>query len=100
MSFKAIESQNPQEDKQWLSYWVCFAFLTIFDGVLSKILFFIPFYYVIKLGFILYLQSEKYRGATFVYEKVLQPALNKYEPTIDKDLNNIKNQAYDRFKKY
>src|SRR5947208_978565 len=49
-SMKAIESQNCEEDKQWLTYWVVFAIFTIFDIVtLGFVIKLIPFYFFFKI---------------------------------------------------
>ena len=42
-TMKAIET-NSNEDKQWLTYWVCFACFSIFDLFGGVIKSFVPFY--------------------------------------------------------
>jgi len=53
MSFKAIESKEKEDDTQWLIYWVVFAFFTIFNQLFYTLLYFIPFYYLVKVLFYL-----------------------------------------------
>jgi len=55
MSFMALESVGTEDDKQWLTYWVCFGAFNIIDQFAGVILTFIPFYYFLKLGFLVYL---------------------------------------------
>lgn len=38
-SFKAIESPNKEDDKQWLVYWVVYSFFTIIEAFVSIILY-------------------------------------------------------------
>jgi hypothetical protein len=38
-SFKAIESPNKEDDKQWLVYWVVYSFFTIIESFVSIILY-------------------------------------------------------------
>jgi len=55
MSFMALESVGTEDDKQWLTYWVCFGAFNIIDQFAGVILTSIPFYYFLKLGFLVYL---------------------------------------------
>jgi|TARA_B110000977_G_C10738752_1_gene362142 receptor expression-enhancing protein 5/6 len=55
MSFLALESDGTDDDKQWLTYWVCFGCFNIIDQFAGIILSIIPFYYFLKLGFMIYL---------------------------------------------
>ena len=55
MSFRALESPEKEDDKLWLTYWVCFGSFNIIDQFAGIILAFIPFYYFLKLGFLVYL---------------------------------------------
>ena len=55
MSFIALETDGADDDKQWLTYWVCFGAFNILDQFAGVILSFIPFYYFLKLGFLVYL---------------------------------------------
>lgn len=75
MSFKAIETNEEDDDKQWLIYWVVFSFLHISDGVLSMILKFFPFYYPLKVILYVFLFHPKTKGALLIYNIFLKPLL-------------------------
>ena len=86
MSFVALESQGTEDDKQWLTYWVCFGAFNIVDQFAGIILQFIPFYYFLKLGFLVYLFHPSTMGATTVYEKYILPNVQKYEGRVKQAL--------------
>ena len=73
MSFRALESSGMDDDKQWLTYWVCFGAFNIVDQFAGIILRFIPFYFFLKCGFLIYLFHPSMLGATTVYNQVILP---------------------------
>ena len=79
MSFVALESEGTEDDKQWLTYWVCFGAFNIADQFAGIILQFIPFYYFLKLGFLVYLFHPQTMGASTVYNQFIQPHLAQLE---------------------
>ncbi|KAL4476154.1 hypothetical protein ABPG74_009887 [Tetrahymena malaccensis] len=89
MSFKALETTENNDDKQWLTYWVVYSLFTVLDTFIGFTLSFIPFYYFLKLAFFVYLFHPKTLGAVIVYDKVVQPLLKKYESDIDQNLNKL-----------
>ena len=56
-SFEAIESEDKNDEKQWLIYWVCFACFTVSDQVVGRLVLkkIVPFYFFIKIGFLVFL---------------------------------------------
>jgi receptor expression-enhancing protein 5/6 len=74
MSFHALENDdvNKNDDKQWLTYWVVFGLFNIIDQFAGFVLHFIPFYYVLKLGVLIFLFHPKSVGATWVYNNYIQ----------------------------
>ena len=72
MSFKAIESPDPVDDTQWLTYWVVFSLFSIVENVASFLIAWIPFYYVIKIAFFAWLCHPKFMGAGLVYKQVVK----------------------------
>lgn len=82
MSFIALESKESDDDKQWLTYWVCFGAFNIVDQFAGIILQFIPFYYFLKVGFLVYLFHPSTLGATSVYNNILLPHIKAYESRI------------------
>ena len=54
-SFKAIESTDKQDDVQWLTYWVVFGFLNVLEFFSDILLYWIPFYYLIKVVLVMWL---------------------------------------------
>lgn len=73
MSFKAIDSKNSADDTQWLTYWVVFSFFSIFESIGSFIVEFIPFYFVLKIAFFVWLYHPRFMGAGLVYTQVIKP---------------------------
>ena len=71
-SFVALETEDKNDDKQWLTYWVCFGFFQIVDCFGGIILSFIPFYFFLKVGFMVWLFHPKTMGALWLYNNYLQ----------------------------
>jgi len=92
MSFIALESDGTDDDKQWLTYWVCFGAFNIVDQFAGIILQFIPFYYFLKLGFLVYLFHPSTMGATTVYNNFILPYMNEYEGRLKEVEQNMKQQ--------
>lgn len=80
MSFKAIEStQSLEGDKFWLTYWIVFGILNMFDDVISRILSFLPLYNAIKILFYIWLFHPQTEGANIVYRAVVRGVFAKYQ---------------------
>lgn len=93
LSFKAIESKGGDDDKQWLTYWVVFAIYSVVDDFSGVLLFWLPFYYPIKLAMLIWLVWPKTRGALVIYEKVIKPLLKRFEGQIDEKLRLVNEKA-------
>ena len=92
MSFIALESNGVDDDKQWLTYWVCFGAFNIVDQFAGIILQFIPFYYFLKLGFLVYLFHPSTLGATTVYNNFILPYMREYEGRIKEIEKKVQDQ--------
>lgn len=60
-SFKAIESPQTDDDKQWLTYWTVIGFVNIIEFFADYLLFWIPFYSLTKTAFVLWLTLPRFR---------------------------------------
>ena len=89
MSMKAIASPDEDDDKQWCTYWTVFFTFELVEKFFGYLLHFLPFYFVIKLVFLIWLFFPTTQGATVLYEKVLRHFWSKYESDIDSALNNV-----------
>lgn len=96
-SYKAIESPGEDDDTQWLTYWVIFSLIHVFDRVLSYIFTSIPFHNLVKFIFIVFLYHPRVQGARLIYHKAIQPILRKYEKHIDHHLDNLGKAAKDKY---
>jgi receptor expression-enhancing protein 5/6 len=92
-SLLAIESTGKDDDTQWLIYWVVFAFFCVVENFTDYILYWIPFYYAVKVTFLVWCMIPKYQGAKIVYSNVIKPLFQKHESAIDAALNALDPQA-------
>ncbi len=89
----AIESTNKEDDTQWLTYWVVFALFSTIENFTSIILYWLPFFYPLKVTVLLWCMSPKYNGATIVYENIIRPHFLKHQSAIDQVLNSAVNSS-------
>lgn len=93
MSFLALESEGADDDKQWLTYWVVFGLFNILDQFAGFILHLVPFYYFLKLLFMVWLFHPSLQGATTVYNIYILPTMKEYEKHIIAGEEAIANAA-------
>lgn len=82
-SFKAIESEGKDDDTQWLTYWVVYAFFNVIETFADFIVQYFPIYFPIKFGLLIWLFSPNTMGADFVYKNFLRVYLLQHEAAID-----------------
>ncbi len=88
-SIRAIESPEEDDDKQWLTYWIVFGLFTFVDLFTGFIIKFIPFYFILKILFLVWLFLPNFNGALKIYNLVIIRLFRKYE----KDINKIEDKA-------
>ncbi|KAF4632598.1 hypothetical protein G7Y89_g5526 [Cudoniella acicularis] len=76
-SLEALFSVGKSDDTQWLTYWVVFSFLTVFESAVSAVYWF-PFYYTFKFLLVLWLALPFTGGAQIVFRSFIQPAFSRY----------------------
>lgn len=91
-SFRALRTKDDKtDDAQWLTYWVAFAAMVVFEGTAEFIVRWIPLYYEAKFLFILWLIAPQSRGAEYVYNNLLAPFLEQNAATIDPIFSQVEN---------
>ncbi|KAI9898219.1 hypothetical protein N3K66_006579 [Trichothecium roseum] len=76
-SMNALFTPGTQDDTQWLTYWVVFAFFTVAESFIN-IVYWFPFYFVFKFIFLLWLSLPPFHGAQIVFRSFLAPTLGRY----------------------
>uniref|UniRef100_A0A915LEF5 Receptor expression-enhancing protein n=1 Tax=Meloidogyne javanica TaxID=6303 RepID=A0A915LEF5_MELJA len=84
----AIESHTKEDDTQWLTYWVVFALLNIIEFFSDSILYYFPFYYLLKCIFLLWLYMPSTLGALLIYDRLIRPFHLQYQAQIEEKLNS------------
>ncbi|KGN43220.1 putative HVA22-like protein g isoform X2 [Cucumis sativus] len=95
--FKTVE-RRPLEIFQllfWCHYWIIVALLTVFERVGDPLISWLPLYNEAKLAFFIYLWHPKTKGATYMFDVVLQPFISKHEAKIDRCLVELRLKTAD-----
>ncbi|XP_021274641.1 HVA22-like protein f [Herrania umbratica] len=71
-SIRAIETPSMVDDQQWLTYWIIYSLITIFELSCWKILAWLPFWPYMKLLFCMWLVLPIFNGAAYIYEKYIR----------------------------
>ncbi|KFB41545.1 AGAP004819-PB-like protein [Anopheles sinensis] len=84
ISMKAIETRTKEDDTKWLTYWVTFGVLSVFEHFSFFLVQIIPFYWLLKCIFHIWCMVPiENNGSTIMYNKVIQPYFKKYENVAD-----------------
>ncbi|KAF9983028.1 ER membrane protein DP1/Yop1 [Modicella reniformis] len=92
-SFKALETPGNEDDKQWLTYWTVYGFVSILESFTDTLLYWFPFYFLIKTIFLLWLMIPAFNGAVTIYNRILRPFLLQHSNEIDTSYQNLKAKA-------
>lgn len=77
-SLLALETSTSKDDTQLLTYWVVFAFLNVIEFWSKAILYWVPFYFLFKTIFLLYIGIPSTGGAQNIYVSVIRPFSKSY----------------------
>ncbi|MCJ1337468.1 ER membrane protein DP1/Yop1 [Bachmanniomyces sp. S44760] len=91
-SLDALFSPGKADDTQWLTYWVVFAFLTVFESAVNAVYWF-PFYYTFKFVLILWMSLPMTGGAQIVFRSFIQPVFSRYFSQSQSTAANLRSQA-------
>ncbi|EJW88326.1 receptor expression-enhancing protein 1 [Wuchereria bancrofti] len=96
-SYKAVRTKDVREYVKWMMYWIVFAFFCFIETIADVIVsFWLPFYYELKIIFVLWLLSPWTKGASILYRKWVHPTLTKHERDIDLLLEHAKSESYNQ----
>ncbi|XP_071171503.1 receptor expression-enhancing protein 1-like isoform X1 [Mytilus edulis] len=93
-SYKAIRTRNAKEYAKWMMYWVVFAFFSCAETFSDVFLSWMPFYYEIKIIFVIWLLSPMTKGSSFLFKKFVHPQLKKREKDIDEYISQARTKGY------
>ena len=88
-TIKSIENDDLEDQKNWLTYWAVFGSFVLIDMFSPVIVKFIPFYFVLKIIFLIMLFMPGSRVGPFVYDILVKKILGKYEDQLDNAVNTM-----------
>ncbi|NWY06272.1 REEP4 protein, partial [Nothoprocta ornata] len=80
---------------RWMMYWIVFAIFMATETFTDIFISWFPFYYEIKMAFVIWLLSPYTRGASLLYRKVVHPTLSRKEQEIDTYLVQARERSYE-----
>lgn len=95
-SYKTL-SQRPasEEDlERWLMYWSVLGCIVGVEYAAEWLVSWVPFYYLVKTIFLLYLALPQTRGSSYLYINHLEPFFHTHESQIDATLASFKTRIY------
>lgn len=71
-SIKAIETNEKDDDTQWLTYWLVFSLFKLVEGIAEPLIHLIPFYFVGKVAFLVWCFYPGVDGAKTIYSNFIK----------------------------
>ncbi|XP_074837731.1 receptor expression-enhancing protein 4 [Carettochelys insculpta] len=94
-SYKAVKTKNIREYVRWMMYWIVFALFMAMETLTDMFVSWFPFYYEVKMAFVVWLLSPYTRGASLLYRKFVHPMLSRREKEIDLYISQAKERSYE-----
>ncbi|KAK0512714.1 hypothetical protein JMJ35_004731 [Cladonia borealis] len=91
-SLDALFSASKVDDTQWLTYWVVYAFLTVFESAVNAVYWF-PFYYTFKFVLVLWMALPMTGGAQIVFRSFIQPVFSRFFSQSGQTAANLRSQT-------
>ncbi|XP_039554287.1 receptor expression-enhancing protein 4 isoform X4 [Passer montanus] len=94
-SYKAVKTKNIREYVRWMMYWIVFALFMATETFTDLLISWLPFYYEMKMAFVIWLLSPYTRGASLLYRRFVHPTLARREKDIDAFLVRARERGYE-----
>ncbi|XP_054245037.1 receptor expression-enhancing protein 2 isoform X2 [Indicator indicator] len=94
-SYKAVKTKNVKEYVKWMMYWIVFAFFTTAETLTDIVLSWFPFYFELKIAFVIWLLSPYTKGSSVLYRKFVHPTLSNKEKEIDEYITQARDKSYE-----
>ncbi|XP_075300851.1 receptor expression-enhancing protein 4 isoform X2 [Opisthocomus hoazin] len=94
-SYKTVKSKNVREYVRWMMYWIVFALFMATETFTDLLISWFPFYYEVKMAFVIWLLSPYTRGASLLYRKFVHPTLSRKEKEIDTYVVHARERGYE-----
>ncbi|KAM7028662.1 receptor expression-enhancing protein 4 [Acridotheres tristis] len=94
-SYKAVKTKNIREYVRWMMYWIVFALFMATETFTDLLISWFPFYYEVKMAFVIWLLSPYTRGASLLYRRFVHPTLARREKDIDAFLVRARERGYE-----
>ncbi|XP_077328449.1 receptor expression-enhancing protein 2 isoform X2 [Lithobates pipiens] len=99
-SYKAVKTKNVKEYVKWMMYWIVFAFFTTAETLTDIILSWFPFYFELKIAFVIWLLSPYTKGSSVLYRKFVHPTLSSKEKEIDEYIAQARDKSYETMMRF
>ncbi|XP_026796350.3 receptor expression-enhancing protein 2 isoform X1 [Pangasianodon hypophthalmus] len=99
-SYKAVKTKNVKEYVKWMMYWIVFALFTTAETITDMVLSWFPFYFELKIAFVIWLLSPYTKGSSVLYRKFVHPTLSNKEKEIDEYIAQAKDRSYETMMRF
>uniref|UniRef100_A0A4W4G3L0 Receptor expression-enhancing protein n=1 Tax=Electrophorus electricus TaxID=8005 RepID=A0A4W4G3L0_ELEEL len=99
-SYKAVKTKNVKEYVKWMMYWIVFALFTTAETITDLLLSWFPFYFELKIAFVIWLLSPYTKGSSVLYRKFVHPTLSRKEKEIDEYIAQAKDRSYETMMRF
>ncbi|XP_018611794.1 receptor expression-enhancing protein 2 isoform X2 [Scleropages formosus] len=99
-SYKAVKTKNVKEYVKWMMYWIVFAFFTTAETITDIVLSWFPFYFELKIAFVIWLLSPYTKGSSVLYRKFVHPTLSNKEKEIDEYIAQARDRSYETMMRF
>ncbi|KVI10779.1 Carbohydrate kinase PfkB [Cynara cardunculus var. scolymus] len=82
-TFKAIETNNQDDQQKWLLYWAAYGTFSVAEIFADRIIYWFPLYHHMKFAFLVWLQLPTTNGAKQLYMSHLRPFLLRHQANLD-----------------
>ncbi|KAL1110494.1 hypothetical protein AAG570_008022 [Ranatra chinensis] len=89
-SMKALETRETGDDTKWLTYWTVFALFSIIEYPSDLLLYWFPFYWLLKCIFMVWLFLPlDFNGSIFLYNNIIRPKFLKHRSDVDRIFTKV-----------
>ncbi|KAG7256538.1 hypothetical protein CRUP_007225 [Coryphaenoides rupestris] len=85
---------------KWMMYWIVFALFSTAETVTDMVLSWFPFYFELKIAFVIWLLSPYTKGSSVLYRKFVHPTLSNKEREIDDYITQAKDKSYETMMRF